>query len=65
MYVIRPAHSWWNNQNWHDARPLAEGFRYASDSNPHWLSPEELRELVDAGAPSEKIRILEPQRVPA
>ena len=54
MYVIRPAHSWWNNQNWHDARALPEGFRYASDSNPHWLSPEELRELVDAGAPAEK-----------
>ena len=65
MYVIRPAHSWWNKQNWNDARALPEGFRYASDSNPHWLSPEELRELIDAGAPAEKIRILEPQRVPA
>ena len=65
MYVIRPAHSWWNNQNWNGACALPEGFRYASDSNPHWLSPEELRELIEAGSPSETIRVLEPQRVPA
>ena len=65
MYVIRPTHSWWNHQNWNDARALPEGFSYASDSNPQWLSPEELRELVDLGSASEKIRVLDPQRVPA
>src|ERR1700722_2910076 len=28
MYVIQPAHPWWSRENWHQARPLAEGFRY-------------------------------------
>jgi UDP-N-acetylglucosamine 4,6-dehydratase len=65
MYVIRPAHSWWNHQNWNGARALPEGFRYASDSNLRWLSPEEIRELIDAGSPSENARVLEPQRMPA
>ena len=33
MYVIQPAHPWWSQQNWKDARPLPDGFRYGSDSN--------------------------------
>ena len=54
MYVIQPAHSWWSSKNWPQARPLAEGFRYASDSNARWLSSAELQELIDAGsAPQE------------
>ena len=32
--VIQPAHAWWSGENWKDARPLPEGFRYASDTNP-------------------------------
>lgn len=66
MYVIRPAHAWWNNENWSDARPLAEGFRYSSDSNPRWLTPEELRELIDAGSSAhEKVRVLDARRASA
>ena len=48
MYVIQPAHPWWRKENWKQARPLPEGFRYTSDNNPQWLSAEELYELVDA-----------------
>ncbi len=50
MFVIQPAHSWWRKENWDGGRPLPEGFRYTSDSNPHWLTPEELHELIDAAS---------------
>jgi UDP-N-acetylglucosamine 4,6-dehydratase/5-epimerase len=46
MYVIQPAHSWWRKENWQHARPLPEGFRYTSDTNPQWLSAEDLYALV-------------------
>jgi FlaA1/EpsC-like NDP-sugar epimerase len=51
MYVIQPAHSWWRKENWKDAMPLPEGFRYASDTNPQWLSAEKLYELVGGISP--------------
>ena len=46
MYVIQPSHPWWRAENWINAKPLAEGFRYASDSNERWLTRRELEELV-------------------
>jgi UDP-N-acetylglucosamine 4,6-dehydratase len=52
MYVIQPAHPWWQKENWKQARPLPDGFSYTSDNNPHWLSAEELYELVGDGASS-------------
>ena len=51
MFVIQPAHSWWKQENWNKARPLPEGFRYASDSNSHWLKAEDLYVLVEGSAP--------------
>jgi UDP-N-acetylglucosamine 4,6-dehydratase len=51
MYVIQPAHSWWRKENWKDAIPLPDGFRYASDSNPQWLTAEDLYELVEGCSP--------------
>jgi len=51
MYIVQPTHPWWRQQNWEHARPLPEGFRYASDSNSQWLTAEELRELVGESAP--------------
>lgn len=64
MYVIQPAHSWWRKENWVQGRPLADGFRYASDTNPHWLTPEELYELIDAGSPA-PVPIAQRQRASA
>jgi FlaA1/EpsC-like NDP-sugar epimerase len=52
MYVIQPAHPWWRKENWKQARPLPEGFRYTSDSNPQQLSAEQLYELVDESSPT-------------
>lgn len=46
MYVIFPLHPWWSVDNWKDAKPLPEGFRYASDSNTQWLSLDGMSSLV-------------------
>jgi UDP-N-acetylglucosamine 4,6-dehydratase len=52
MYVIQPPHPWWEKENWAEAPALPEGFRCASDTNPRWLTKEELAELVaDAESP--------------
>jgi UDP-N-acetylglucosamine 4,6-dehydratase len=52
MYVVQPNHSWWQRENWKQARPLPEGFRYTSDGNVQWLTADELFQLLDEG-PSE------------
>jgi len=67
MYVIQPAHAWWSGNNWDNARPLPEGFRYSSDSNAHWLTSEELHALIDEteGPAAEKLRVVAPQRARA
>jgi len=46
MYVIQPSHPWWKSENWVNAMPLAEGFRYSSDTNERWLTRRELEALV-------------------
>jgi len=46
MYIVKPAHPWWKTDNWVDARPLADGFRYASNVNTQWLPTEELKQMV-------------------
>ena len=47
MFIIKPAHPWWQIGNWVEGRPLPEGFRYASNSNPQRLSVNELRQMVE------------------
>ena len=47
MYVIQPAHPWWATGNWDGGQPLSDGFKYGSDNNPHWLTLQEIRELMD------------------
>ncbi len=56
MYVIQPAHSWWNDKNWKQARPLEDGFRYASDSNERWMTSAELIALVGDDEQAPKLR---------
>jgi UDP-N-acetylglucosamine 4,6-dehydratase len=46
MYVIQPSHPWWKSENWMNAKPLPEGFRYSSDTNERWLTRRELEALV-------------------
>jgi UDP-N-acetylglucosamine 4,6-dehydratase len=47
MYIIQPGHPWWGVENWARAKALPDGFRYTSDTNPHWFSVEDLQQLVE------------------
>ncbi len=46
MYVIRPNHPWWSADNWKNALPVPEGFRYTSDANERWLTAADLQEFI-------------------
>ena len=46
MYVIRPNHPWWSADNWTNAMPVPEGFRYTSDTNERWLTAADLQEFI-------------------
>ena len=50
MFVIQPSHPWWRQKNWENAKPLPDGFRYASDTNSQWLTPTELQKLIESGS---------------
>jgi UDP-N-acetylglucosamine 4,6-dehydratase len=46
MYVIKPAQPWWPGGNWVQGKPVAEGFRYASNTTSWSYTPEQLQELL-------------------
>jgi UDP-N-acetylglucosamine 4,6-dehydratase len=47
MYVVEPPGALWFGHAWKGkGKPLAEGFRYASDSNEQWLTAERLGEML-------------------
>ncbi len=46
MYVIKPSQGWWRAGNWSHGKPVPDGFCYASDTNPDWLTHAEFRELL-------------------
>lgn len=49
-FVIQPSHSFWNHQDYLAGRPggtpCPDGFSYASDTNPWFLTDDEIRTLV-------------------
>jgi len=47
MFVIKPAHPWWQGGNWLEGKPLADGFRFASNSNSQWITVNELKHMVE------------------
>lgn len=47
MYVIQPAHPWWDYENWKHGTALPDGFRYSSDTNESWLSADDLQDLIE------------------
>ncbi len=50
-YVITPAFHDWTTEAFNgEGRPVTDGFTYASDTNEHWLSVEELRAIPDVAA---------------
>jgi UDP-N-acetylglucosamine 4,6-dehydratase len=51
VFVVLPEHSWWDGKGTSIVgRPVADGFSYASDNNPEWLTVEALRELLGTPA---------------
>lgn len=47
FFVVEPEYLFKNDQRWTDGKSLPEGFRYTSDQNERWLTPESLRAMVD------------------
>lgn len=47
MFVVKPTHPWWFADHWNEGRPLPEGFRYGSDTNPDRLTMEQARTMVE------------------
>jgi UDP-N-acetylglucosamine 4,6-dehydratase len=48
MFVIKPLFPWWSDENWDMGSPVADGFRYASDTNTQWLGAADLMAMVAA-----------------
>lgn len=47
-FLVRPAFRRWSNEEWVGGKPVPDRFRYASDTNPQWLSVDELARIVDS-----------------
>jgi UDP-N-acetylglucosamine 4,6-dehydratase len=47
MFVVQPSGMLWFGHGWQDqGRPLPDGFRYSSDTNPDRLSLDQIREII-------------------
>ncbi len=47
MFVIQPAEAFWFGRDWEKSgSKLPDGFRYASNTNPQWLTLDQLRAMV-------------------
>lgn len=47
MFVVQPSTELWFGHEWTNlGRPLPDGFRYASDTNPEWLTIEQIRHIL-------------------
>jgi UDP-N-acetylglucosamine 4,6-dehydratase len=45
--VIEPEHPFWDPSNLKDGKPLPDGFRYTSNDNTWWLTPNELKKMLE------------------
>jgi UDP-N-acetylglucosamine 4,6-dehydratase len=47
MYVVQPAESLWFGRDWEGrGKLLGDEFRYASNTNTHWLNVEEIKGII-------------------
>jgi UDP-N-acetylglucosamine 4,6-dehydratase len=47
MFVVQPSVALWFGLEWQDkGKVLEDGFRYGSDTNPDWLTTEQIRALI-------------------
>jgi len=56
MFVVTPTATLWQRDLKYEGSPLPDGYRYASDTNPEWLSVEQIRHVV---APFEESTVQE------
>jgi UDP-N-acetylglucosamine 4,6-dehydratase len=47
MYLIQPIHPWWQQSTYEGVRPMDEGAKFSSETNTWWLSPDELRQMIE------------------
>lgn len=46
-YVVQPVTALWSRHDWsQEGTPVPDGFKYTSDNNDHWLTREEIVELI-------------------
>jgi UDP-N-acetylglucosamine 4,6-dehydratase len=48
FFVVKPDADWWDGSAWQNVSPVPEGFSYTSDTNPEWLTLEQLRTMIGA-----------------
>jgi UDP-N-acetylglucosamine 4,6-dehydratase len=46
FFTIQPVFPWWAPENCNGGRQCPDGFRYSSDNNDRWVTPEELRQMI-------------------
>lgn len=46
-FIIEPLHPWWSDGHAGGGARVHDGFAYVSNENDHWLSVEELRNMID------------------
>lgn len=48
MFVVQPAEAPWFGRAWENhGKSLPDGFRYASDSNPNWMTLEQIKAMIE------------------
>ncbi len=48
MYIVQPAEAYWFGREWEKTgKPIADEFRYVSNTNTEWLTVEQIKEIVD------------------
>ncbi|OIO44712.1 UDP-N-acetylglucosamine 4,6-dehydratase (inverting) [bacterium (Candidatus Gribaldobacteria) CG23_combo_of_CG06-09_8_20_14_all_37_87_8] len=46
-FVIEPEFPFWIEDKVNQGKALPDDFTYSSDNNPNWLSPDQLKEIID------------------
>jgi UDP-N-acetylglucosamine 4,6-dehydratase len=47
MFVVQPSSELWFGHEWqNEGKPLEDGFRYTSETNPQWLSVDQIHALI-------------------
>ncbi len=47
MFIIKPTVALWQRDLEYEGTPLPDGYRYSSDTNPYWLTIEQIHAIVD------------------